>query len=34
LSSFVLGIISIWPFIIISILIFIFIKRKFKKKTQ
>jgi hypothetical protein len=34
LSSFILGIISIWPFIIISILIFIFIKRKFKKKTQ
>ncbi|WP_310555325.1 DUF4349 domain-containing protein [Flavobacterium sp.] len=34
LSRFILGIISIWPFLIISILIFIFIKRKFKKKTQ
>jgi Domain of unknown function (DUF4349) len=34
LSSFILGIISIWPFIIISILIFIFIKRKLKKKTS
>ena len=33
LSGFILGIISIWPFLIITILIFIFIKRKFKKKT-
>jgi hypothetical protein len=33
LSSFILLIISIWPFIVISILIFIFIKRKIKKKT-
>jgi hypothetical protein len=34
LSSFLLGIISVWPFIIIFVLLFIFIKRRFKKKTQ
>jgi Domain of unknown function (DUF4349) len=34
LSSFILGLVSIWPFLVISILIFIFIKRKFKKKEQ
>ena len=33
LSGFILGVISIWPFLIITILIFIFIKRKFNKKT-
>ena len=33
LTGFILGLISIWPFLIITILIFIFIKRKFKKKT-
>lgn len=32
LSSFILGLVSIWPFLVISIIIFIFIKRKFKKK--
>jgi hypothetical protein len=31
LSSFLLGIISIWPFIIIFVLIFIFIKRRYMK---
>ena len=34
LSSFLLGIIGIWPFIIIFVVLFIFIKRRFKKKTQ
>ena len=34
LSSFLLGIISVWPFIIIFVVLFIFIKRRFKKKTQ
>jgi hypothetical protein len=33
LSSLFIGIISLWPFVILLILIFIFIKRKFKKKT-
>lgn len=33
LSSFTLGLITIWPFILIFVLLFIFIKRKFKKKT-
>lgn len=33
LSSFILGLITIWPFILIFVLLFIFIKRKFKKKT-
>lgn len=33
LSSLFIGIISMWPFVILLILIFIFIKRKFKKKT-
>ena len=33
LSGFVLGLISVWPFLLIMILIFIFIKRKLKKKT-
>ena len=32
LSGFILGLISIRPLLIITILIFIFIKRKFKKK--
>ncbi|WP_394758775.1 DUF4349 domain-containing protein [Flavobacterium sp.] len=34
LSSFLLGIIGVWPFIIIFVLLFIFIKRRFKKKTE
>ncbi|MEO8234378.1 MAG: DUF4349 domain-containing protein [Flavobacterium sp.] len=34
LSSFLLGIIGIWPFIIIFVVLFIFIKRRFKKKTR
>ena len=34
LSSFLLGIISVWPFIIIFVVLFIFIKRRFKKKIQ
>jgi hypothetical protein len=33
LSSLFIGIISLWPFVILLILIFIFIKRKLKKKT-
>ncbi len=34
LSSFILGLISIWPFIIIFVVLFIFIRRRFKRKTQ
>ncbi|WP_300566642.1 DUF4349 domain-containing protein [Flavobacterium sp.] len=34
LSSFILGLISIWPFIIIFVILFIFIRRRFKRKTQ
>jgi Domain of unknown function (DUF4349) len=33
LSRLLIGIISLWPFVILLILIFIFIKRKLKKKT-
>lgn len=34
LSSFILGIITIWPFILIFVVVFIFIRRRFKKKTN
>ncbi len=34
LSSFILGLISIWPFIIIFVILFIFLRRRFKRKTQ
>jgi len=33
LSSFILGLISIWPFIIIFVVLFVLIRRRFKKKT-
>lgn len=33
LSSFILGLITIWPFIIIFVVLFIFIRRRFKRKT-
>ena len=34
LSSFILGIISIWPFILIFVVLFVFIRRRIKKKTN
>lgn len=34
MSSFILGLISIWPFIIIFVILFIFVRRRFKRKTQ
>lgn len=33
LSSFIIGLITIWPFILILVVLFIFIRRKFFKKT-